>query len=326
MRLIHIDDYDERTMKLAKPVYDSQRRVLLSAEHRIHPKYLIRLKELGIRYLMVEDEASQGITMEEMLDMPTWMDLIEVVRQFYQVAAEKKRLPLKELLAATGKLLEELRHRPVLVPIPTAALAAEWKLYAHVVNVTLLAVQVGKRMGYNDLALRDLAVGCMLHDIGKMVAKEELMHPHAGFDLLRSNREVHLLSAHVAFQHHEAWDGSGYPRKLEGDQIHEYAQICSVADKFDHLTSDELMAPHEALEVIMALSGSLLSLKAVDTFVKSVPAYPPGTKVKMHDGRLGIVTKIVHHMQRPHVRMLDTGETVALEEQPSVMIREVVPV
>ena len=217
MRLIQIRDYQEQSMQLAKPVFDAKRRILLAAGHTIHPKYLDRLIEMGISYLIVEDAVSKGITMDEMLDMPTWMDIIECVKESFDAVSANKPVPVQKIFQSAGKLLDEASLRPIVIGIPSSTIASELNVYAHSVNVAIMSLQMGKQLGYNDLQLRDLLIGCLLHDIGKAKGKRIEAHPEAGFQILRNIREISLLSAHVAYQHHETLDGTGYPRSISGN-------------------------------------------------------------------------------------------------------------
>ncbi|MED4603203.1 HD domain-containing protein [Paenibacillus validus] len=320
MRFIPITEYNEQAMMLAQPVYDNKRRMLLAANNTIHPRYLEKLIQVGIKQLIIEDAESKGITLEEMMDMPTWMDVIDNVQEAYAAVKAKKAFPIRNVLTGVSRLIREVQSRPVVIPVPSRTLAEELKPYAHAVNVALLALQVGKALGYNDLMLRDLAVGCLLHDIGKVTAQQETGHPEAGFNLIRGIREFSLLSAHIAYQHHETLDGHGYPRGISGATFHEYAQICGVCNLYENLISVQDAAPHDAMERIMATSSINYNADVVKAFVRAVPSYPPGTKIRMQTGDNAIVTKITDHMQRPVVRYLTTGQEVSLADNPTLMI------
>lgn len=320
MRLIPIAEYDEQSMQLAKPIYDARRRILLASGHTIHPKYLNRLQEIGISYLFVEDAVSKGITMEELLDMPTWMDVIECIKETIEAVSVNKPVPVRKIFQSAGKLLDEATLRPVLISIPSSTVASELKEYAHAVNVAIMSLQMGRQLGYNQIQLRDLVIGCLLHDIGKAKEKVKEAHPETGFQIIRNIREINLLSAHIAYQHHETLDGKGFPRGISGKEFQEFAQICAVANLYDHLITDMRIAPHEALEVIMGQNGRKYSENVIASFVKAIPAYPPGMKVRLHDSSEAIVTRIVHHMQRPFIRYITTGEEILLAEHPSIII------
>jgi putative nucleotidyltransferase with HDIG domain len=320
MRVIQLTEYDEQTMELAQPVYDAQKRILINAKNKINPKFLDRIKNTGISHLIVEDAVSKGITLNEMPNIPTWLDAIYIVKEGYEAVGAKKPLPLRNILKAVGQLISEVKNRPIVLTIPSATIASELKTYAHAVNVALISLQIGKQIGYNELQLRDLALGCILHDIGKVVTAENKKHPEAGFNLLRSIREINLLSAHIAFQHHETIDGKGYPRAIRGNEVHEYAQICGLANSYDNLINERNMPPHEALEVIKGMNGTTYLEALVLAFVGTIPPYPPGTKVMLNNGEAAIITRIVSHMQRPVIRYLRTEEELSLAEHLSITV------
>jgi putative nucleotidyltransferase with HDIG domain len=326
MRIIPIAKYNEQTMQLAKPVYDRYRRILLAANSTIHPKYLEKMKEIGIRSLFVEDAESRGISMEELIDMPTWMDVIEVIAETFTAVKTRKPVPLLKLNASVGKLIAETKRRPLVLPIHTRSMPDELQPYAHAVNVAILALQVGKSLSYNDIMLRDLGLGCLLHDIGKAVTEDESKHPQEGFGVLRSIRELNLLVAHAAFQHHERVDGGGYPRGISGNAFHEYAQICGLCNQFENMTSNRDLPSHEVMEYIMTLSGTGYASVIVEVFVRVIPSYPPGTMALLNNGKQAIVAKISSHMQRPTVRYMDTGQELSLADNPTVLISKTLTV
>ncbi len=109
--------------------------------------------------------------------------------------------------------------------------------------------------------------------------------------MLKSKRELNLLIAHVAFQHHETMDGQGLPRRLTGDEIHLYAKITAVANTYDNLLSDlsegRRMLPHEACERMMVLAGDKLDREIVIQFLRIVSVYPTGSSVRLSTGNGG---------------------------------------
>ena len=323
MRLIMIEEYNDKTMQLARPVYDRHRRVLLAAGRTIHPKYLERLRQMDIKYLFVEDIISEGITMEELVDMPTWMDATEVIQKVFGDVKAGKGLDVHGIQKLVVKLVDEVSRRKILIIIPSTSLASELRPYAHAINVTLLSLQLGKKLKLNSLQMRDLAIGALFHDIGKIISGDE-HHTIKGFEYLRKNREISLLSAHVAYQHHEMYNGKGTPRGIKHAEIHQYARICSIADCFENLISEESIPPHEAIEVLMAKSSIDFDEELVRLFINTIPSYPPGTKVKMSDGEQAIVTKITRHMQRPHVRYLSTHKEVSLADNHTLLITGII--
>ncbi len=320
MRLIGISEYNHITMQLARPIYDRQKRILLAAGRTIHPKFLERLEDMDIRYLFVEDYVSSGITMEEMMDMPTWMDAIEGIQKVFIDASSKKIIQVRDVQKIATKLIDEMIKRKAIVLIPTTSVPENLRRYAHAVNVALLSLQVAKKMSFNNLRLRDLAIGSLLHDIGKAITSDDELHPHTGFEYLRKVREVNLLAAHVAYQHHEQLNGTGFPRGIKGKEFHDLAQICGICNLYENMVSRENIPPHMAMEMIMTKSSVGYSRELVQLFIDSIPSYTPGTKVMLNNGKAAIVIKIKSLMQRPVIRYLDSNLEVSLEDEYTLLI------
>lgn len=165
----------------------------------------------------------------------------------------------------------------------------------------------------------DLGIGCLLHDIGKAKSTVKEDHPIAGFHLLRNIRELSLMSAHIAYQHHETIDGTGFPRMLSGEQVLEFAQICSIANDYDNFVSKEGLLPHVALEKIMTLSEKKYVHTIVVACSKGIISYPPGTNVCLNIGE-GIVTRIEANPHRPIVRIHNLNKEVDLNNHPTLII------
>lgn len=126
--------------------------------------------------------------------------------------------------------------------------------FAHVTNVCAYGVMLARTTGIDDPAdLLRIGQACLLHDIGKRSIHRDILqkpgaltederrtindHPRLGFEELSRWPNLTMAQWLVAYQHHERLDGSGYPVGLVGDEITPWAQLCSVVDVFDALTS-----------------------------------------------------------------------------------------
>ena len=128
--------------------------------------------------------------------------------------------------------------------------------YTHSVNVGVFGVLLARSAfrGSDAHNLHELGAGFFLHDIGKVridpgiinkpgkVTDEEMMkirsHPFQGYQILKETNQLTEECMVIVMQHHEREDGSGYPRRLKGDDIHIYGRICSIADVYDALTAE----------------------------------------------------------------------------------------
>ena len=324
MRLISTDEYNETTMQLARPIYDKYSRVLLAAGRTIHPVYLSKMEQMGIRYLMIEDAVSEGITMEEVIDSSDWMQSIIIMEKVFNQLEQNGKILINELHKLATRLVHEVSIRKTIILFPTSSLALELGKYAHAVNTAVLSLHLAKKKLIAPSHMKDIAIGALIHDIGKIMTKELENHPTEGYNLIKKERDINLLIAHCSYQHHERVDGQGFPRKLQGNQIHEYAQLVSISSMYDNLLSEKKLKPHEAIEYIMTLAGSYFSNELVTLFVNEVPSYIPGTKVILTNDREAIVTQIRGSIQRPFIRYLDTDEELSLVNHPTLFIQQVI--
>ncbi|MFH1741587.1 MAG: HD-GYP domain-containing protein [bacterium] len=148
----------------------------------------------------------------------------------------------------------------------------DYYTYTHSVNVCIFSVALAEKIfhGEGKEKLERLGSGFLLHDIGKRKIPLEIInkdgrltreewetmcqHPQIGYEILKETGHLTEESAIIALQHHERYDGRGYPKTLEGDEIHIYAKICCIADVFDALTTERsyrnASSSFEALQIM----------------------------------------------------------------------------
>lgn len=144
--------------------------------------------------------------------------------------------------------------------------------YTHSVNVGVTALLLAKALFKNSDAhnLHELGAGFFLHDLGKVMVDPKVInkpgkltdaemahmriHPYQGYKILKQADALSDECRYVVMQHHEYDDGTGYPKRLKGSEIHRYARICCIADVFDALTSErsykKAMKPFDALKLM----------------------------------------------------------------------------
>jgi len=183
--------------------------------------------------------------------------------------------------------------------------------YMHSVSVCVLMISFGKCLGFGMSLLKDVGVGAMLHDIGKMIVpqtvlnKEEklsdeelkLMQKHVEYSrmLLEQTKGVSEIAMKVAAQHHERVDGTGYPAGLKGEEISYYAKAIAIADVYDAMTSrrcyQDRFMPTDVLKRLYEWSNYHYDRDLVQQFIRCVGIYPIGTLVRLESGNVGIVVK-----------------------------------
>ncbi len=130
----------------------------------------------------------------------------------------------------------------------------DYYTFTHSVNVSLLCLGVGKTIGLKELQLYDLALGGILHDIGKSEIHNKLLnkpgtltdgeyvtmkqHVNKSIEMFKTHEDLPKDSYYPLAQHHERLSGNGYPFGLKGDEIHLYGKITAIADFYDAMTTN----------------------------------------------------------------------------------------
>lgn len=324
MRRILLENISQG-MRLAKPLYSADGQILLNAGSELTERYIRRLKELDVTYIYIEDEITQDIDIPDVVSERARVESIAVAKNLMDKVKLGKKIDAAQAKKTTNMLVDELcRNHGTLINFVDMRTRTDY-LYGHAVNVCILAVMTGISLGYDELRLRDLGVGALLHDIGKVQISQDILnkngrltaaeveeikkHPWLGFEMLRKNPDISLISAHCAFQHHERYDGSGYPRGLRGKDIAEYAHIIGIADVYDALTADNAYRPavpvYEALSIILKAGGTYFDQELVNRFAENIAVYPIGTVVRLNTNEIGVVVDLSkEYKTRPIIRII----------------------
>lgn len=181
--------------------------------------------------------------------------------------------------------------------------------FLHSVSVCTMLASFSKAVGLDVAITHDVALGALLHDIGKMrvntsvlnkpskLSDEEFLHMKShvvlGSDLLRQMSGVPKIALEPLEMHHERFDGSGYPNGLKGMEISQVGRMSAIVDVYDAITSDRCYhdpaSPADAIRKLFEWSKFHFDPELVQIFVKSVGIYPVGTLVRLESGRLGVV-------------------------------------
>ncbi|NLP41038.1 MAG: HD-GYP domain-containing protein [Veillonellaceae bacterium] len=324
MRRILLDNITPG-MKLAKPLYSADGMILLNAGIELKDRFIGRLRELDVTYIYIEDELTDDIDIPDVINEKTRIESIVSAKNIIEGVKVGKSVDADQAKKVANLLVDELcRNHGTLVSFIDMRTQNDY-LFGHSVNVCVLAIMTGLSLGYDELRLRDLGVGALLHDIGKTKLSAELLnktgrltndeiqeikkHPYLGFEILRKNPDISLVSAHCAFQHHERYDGSGYPRAFKGSDIHQFAHIVAIADVYDALTSDatyrKAMPVYEAVAIISKAAGSYFDADLVSKFTENIAIYPIGSVVRLNNNQLGVVVDISRDSKtKPVVRII----------------------
>ncbi|MGZ4163529.1 MAG: HD-GYP domain-containing protein [Tumebacillaceae bacterium] len=349
MRLASLHNMATGT-RLARPLFDEKGVILLGQGVEISAFLKKRLQAMGITSVYIEDNRTEDILVEDVISQQTRQEALSLVhgtlndfmqaekfpRQFQQPVAGRK---IRDLF---DQILSEMRSKPNAVINLSNIYTTDGFLYHHSVNVSIMAMAIGMEYGLNEKQLLDLGVGTLLHDVGKLQLPQDVLnkpgrltpnefeivksHAALGYEILRKQDDISTVSAHVALQHHERVDGTGYPRGLTGAEMHIFGKITAVADVYEALTANRVYRaghlPHEALELLLGACGSHFDGEIVELFLRTISIYPPGMTVVLNTGETGVVTQVhQNHPQRPTVRILKhpTGEDVAVPYEMNLL-------
>lgn len=162
----------------------------------------------------------------------------------------------------------------------------------HSERVANLSVRIGEKLGFDAARIEKLRRGALLHDIGKIGIRDELLYKPGSFtpeERARMNQHPEkghfiVLNSHLLWDlipmvrnHHENFDGSGYPDSLKGEAIPLEARIVSLADYFDALATarpyKQPFSKEESVEYVRSMSGKKFDPKVADAFLALVDAF-----------------------------------------------------
>jgi putative nucleotidyltransferase with HDIG domain len=212
-------------------------------------------------------------------------------------------LPLVEEITASV-----LRHPGALVSLARLKTQDDYT-YLHSMAVCALMVALARQLGHDESACRAAGVAGLMHDVGKALMPERVLnkpgslsaeemavmrtHPERGHALLLQSRGAAPQTLDVALHHHEKMDGSGYPHRLQGEQISLLARMGAVCDVYDAITSNRPYKngwdPAQSLSRMASWKGHF-DAAVFAAFVRSLGIYPLGSLVRLASGRLAVVT------------------------------------
>lgn len=235
---------------------------------------------------------------------------------------------------ATRQLMRELDSQPAnairsadaLVAEMTAAFTADrdivmnlvtlqgddQDMYHHSLNVMVLSMLLGAAAGFDAAAMRELALGALLHDIGKVGVPSRILmktaaltgpeqavyqqHARYGRDLARRIGDLPPTVMQIIHRHHEYLDGSGYPDGLVGEEIERPVRLVALVNLYDNLCNPPNIAdaviPKTALSIMFTRYKDKLDPELLALFIRTLGVYPPGTVVRLSDGNIGMVVSV----------------------------------
>ena len=210
-----------------------------------------------------------------------------------------------------GKIADSILSAPELAIHVMGDKIGGEELYFHSLNVTMLSLMVAREIRLPQDAVQPLGMGALFHDVGRRQIPDKILmkmepltqaeknlyelHCQYGVEIGQKLKFVPAALA-VIGEHHELYDGSGYPKRLKGDTISLLARIVAIANYYDELCNPTnvltAMTPHEALATMFAKLRTRFDSRLLQIFVRCLGVYPPGTVVQLSNGVIGMVATI----------------------------------
>lgn len=323
LRLIPITEAEEG-MIIGQTIYGANGEIFVSKGTKINTKYIERLINAYWQYIYIDDEYSENVEIKCTISTETRNMAIQFIKALYLTIqkANKNELEMNKYskvlhnqmqscLGSIDTILDDIISENItLVDVFDVKHIENYK-YAHSVNVCIISLVLGKAIGLNAYDLYKLGVGAFFHDMGQMfipleVLNKEEMYTDADYRIMNQHTELGYRYAKDQFnlpttsylailQHHERYDGTGYPQKKAGEDISLFGRIVAVADVFDALTSPkkyrEAMMPVDAFKYLITNSGKAFDPKIVKLFVSKVSPYPIGFSLNMENDTEAIVVE-----------------------------------
>lgn len=339
---------------VAKTLYDSEGRVLLTVGSKLTDSLIRKLDLLNINFLYVSDyeddliikSAIKSDIRDKLLTLikSTFISLNSSTNNYDTVDNN-----LKKMYELAEDILDNIFENIYLSSFVIDIKNDRPTLFNHSINVAVISLLIGFYLDYNREELINLCVGALLHDIGKSLIDIDLInketpltyeefeivkgHCEKGYYYLYENDYIHSDVKQIILQHHERVDGLGYPKGLIGNQINKMAKIVSVANTYDTLTSDnpymDSMPSSDAIEYIMSHVNSSFDFDIVNIFSKIIVPFPNGTRVKLSNGDIAIVKETFKDFPlRPNVKIIQSkikeneGKVIRLLDELSIVIKD----
>jgi len=351
---------------LGKAIINEKGQVLLNKGVKLDEHYINILEKYGYQFVYVEDDDTKDILVDDGINDELRTKAVKTIKKVFDIVSPARNENTNDFKEITkkiekGEIQKKLANSPFIKSIESIALDIVNSLYdvnilssmlsikkqdsftyQHSLDVTILSVGLASKLLYTKKSLIELAKGCLLHDIGRILINKSLYtqprklsdeefelikkHPQIGYLILKDISQVGIIASHIAYQHHEQQDGLGYPRGLKGNNllpvpdkkveegfILPLAEIVSVANIYDALVSPRVYrsayTPDQAFFLMKRIAGTQINKEAFRVFSDMIPAYPLGTTVYILNGKyknfIGVVSKVnSENLNRPTIRLL----------------------
>lgn len=307
-------------MILENDVYTRSGNLLISEGTKLTDALIAKLIEFDIKSVRIKDIRPENTGYKDFEEK--YEKSIDKIKDSFKVARYQKTVNISEFENIIDGLLDNAKSgRGILSYMKLIEQKDEYTLQ-HSINVSITAMLMGKWLNYSEQDIKILGTSAILHDIGKLFIPDSILnkssklseaefkimksHSMLGYNLLRDSNIKNDVILNAVLTHHERFNGNGYPFRLKGYKISEFARIIAICDVFDAVTSNRVYKqkenPLEGLRVIFDDSYNGLDPYLCKVFLNNVIIAYCGSKAVLNDGSVGKIIKIIpEHPTKPWV-------------------------
>ncbi|MBN1376638.1 MAG: HD domain-containing protein [Dehalococcoidia bacterium] len=343
-------------MELASPIFDNWGDAVLQDGMILDARNIAQIEDIGVGELYVVNNKTEDINVLPMLPPELEGAISKALRRVMiecrAMLTSRNQQPID--LVLVNNLMDEMMETVISENKGDPSIAGCFSLrdynYVHPVKVAALSMLIGKASGMGKKDIKQLGMAALFQNVGYVLLPQGILdkqgflnnaemkavqrHPLYSSQIMARYTEIGPEAANMVLQHHERWNGSGYPYGLRKDGISRSAMILGMTDVCFALTSKRphreeflpafaiehsIVSSQDAIEYVIAYSGELFDPSLVKIFTHVVPIYPTGTMVKLNDGRTGIVVKSNPGcIRRPRLRIISSPTMKIAEDIPDI--------
>jgi HD-GYP domain-containing protein (c-di-GMP phosphodiesterase class II) len=233
----------------------------------------------------------------------------EMIRDVAEDLRRERPIDIEKVNEVIDEMVDSVGNNPDALLWLTKLKSRDTYAYDHGIDVAVYMLAFGRHLGYPKDKLRILGLSGLMQDIGKLRVNEQILaksgklseeefeevkvHVHHSVDILRQTNDIPREVLMVVAQHHERLDGSGYPRRLKGDQIYSFAAMAGIVDSFEALVSQrpyaEAISTHQALQQLNRWKGTSFHEALSEQFIQCIGIFPVGSLVELNTGDVAVV-------------------------------------
>lgn len=311
-------------MVLAKSIYHNDFLILSKGLSNLN-RFADSLRRLGIEYVYVEDEKSEGIEIPDVISEETRVSCKRILRKTMEDFVTNSVVDLGDMMGTINDLIDEIIAMPDIQISLNDISSSDEYTFSHCVSATVYSLLIAKQLNYSKAMMEKLAVGSLLHDMGKVFLDKRIMnkvepltsdefeyiktHTTLGYEALKKCPNITELSRIISLYHHERMDGSGYPTGTPAGQLHDFVRIVALADVYDALTDNRCYrrkwSTNQAVNYLIENAETKFDLNLVSVFIKQIAIYPNGSMVRLSNNATGIVKEQnKNYPLRPVIRVI----------------------